>query len=197
MNTGVKVVLVILCVVGLIFLVFGGMVVSAGNDMVGKRNEVNRAWANVEAAYQNRFDTITKFAETAKFSSQFQINLTIKYAEARSKVNQAIQEGKSPDEIDATAKESSDSLRIMIQQEAVPEAKTDQLTELNSQIDSVERVIRHERGVFNTAVMNYNNAIQMWPGSAFISMFGWNYEPRTGFKSQSGTETSPPINLIP
>lgn len=196
MNTGVKVVLAVLCIVGIFCLIFGMIVVGTGNDIVGKRNTVDQSWANVEAAYQRRLDTIPKFAEVAKFSAQFQINLTTKYAEARSQISQAAQSNNAT-QLQQVAEEQTHGLMIMIQQEAVPEAKTDQLTELNSGIDSIERVINHERDAFNQAVKDYNNAIQMWPGAGLNSMLGWNYQPRTGFAAQEGAENSPPINLIP
>jgi len=189
-------VLAVLGIIGLVLLVTGGVVVGTGNDIVGKRNTVDQSWSNVEAAYQRRLDTIPKFAEVAKFSAQFQINLTTKYAEARSRISQAAQSNNAT-QLQQVAEEQTHGLMIMIQQEAVPEAKTDQLTELNAGIDSIERVINHERDAFNQAVKDYNNAIQMWPGSMLNSLFGWNYQSRTGFTAQSGADVSPPINLIP
>jgi LemA protein len=194
MRTITIVAIAILCIIGLIALMFGVMVVSAGNDIVGKRNAVDQSWSNVEAAYQRRLDTIPKFAQVAKFSAEFQINLTVRYAEARSRITEAGYT-KNVTELQEVADSEMRGLTIMIQQEAVPEAKTDQLTELNSEIDTVERTILHERGVFNTAVMNYNNAIQMVPGSWFNSMLGWNYQPRVGFSAQPGADQSPDIDL--
>lgn len=189
-------VLAVLGIIGLVLLVTGGVVVGTGNDIVGKKNTIDQMWSNVEAAYQRRLDTIPKFAEVAKFSAEFQINLTTKYAEARSQISQAGQSNNAT-QLQQVAEEQTRGLMIMIQQEAVPEAKTDQLTELNAGIDSIERVINHERDAFNEAVKNYNNVIQMWPGSMLNSMLGWNYQPRTGFASQTGADISPPINLIP
>lgn len=196
MKTGTIVVIAILCIAGLIVLTFGGMVVGTGNDIVGKRNTVDQSWSNVEASYQRRLDTIPKFAEVAEFSAQFQINLTTKYAEARSRIAEAGQT-QNATHLQQVADQETQGLTIMIQQEAVPEAKTEQLTELNSEIDTVERTILHERGAFNQAVKDYNNAIQMFPGAWLNSMMGWNYQPRVGFSASEGAEDSPDLDLVP
>ena len=195
MNTSSKYVIGITCIVLLILLIFGLCIVGAGNDLVLKDNNCDKSWDNVESAYQRRLDTIPKFAEVAKFSVEFQLNLSIKYAEARNKLSQAGNSGNA-EQLQNIANTEMQGLTIMIQQEAVPEAKLDQLTELNSMIDSAERVILHERDAFNQAVMEYNNARETFPNSFFISLMNWNYEEREGFTAQSGADISPDLNLF-
>lgn len=162
------------------------------NDMVGKRNATTKAWSDVEAAYQRRLDVIPKFAETAKFSIKFQKDLAIKYAEAREKVAEAAKNNK-PDDLETVANAMATNLLISVRQEAVPAAKTDQLTELNAQVENIERVINHERKAFNQAVLDYNNAIQTVPGVWLAS--GWKFKPMTGFNAQEGAEKSPDLKL--
>jgi LemA protein len=186
--------LIIIGIICLVLLIIGGVIVSAGNDIVTKRNNVDKTWDDVQSAYQRRLDTIPKFAQVAKFSTEFQINLTLKYAEARSKIANAGASNNAT-QLQQVADQEMQGLTIMIQQEAVPEAKIDQLTELNAEIDSVERVINHQRDAFNQAVFVYNTAIQTFPNSAIMGMMGWKYESREGFQAQNGADISPPLIL--
>jgi LemA protein len=177
---------VALVLVGIFFL----MKVTVTNGIVRSENAVDQAWADVEAAYQRRLDTLPKFVKTVQFSADFQLKLQKDYAQAREGIKEAAQSG-NPETLQQAANDKFNAMLIVVRQEAVPEAKTDQLTELNAQIENVERVINHERNKFNAAVKAYNDKIETWPGS----MFSGSREPKEGFHAQQGAEESPEIDL--
>lgn len=182
---GVAVALVVS--VGVFFII---MKVSVTNGIVRAENTVDQAWSDVEAAYQRRLDTLPKFAQTAKFSTEFQLKLQETYVQGREGIKQAAQSG-NPEALQQAANDKFNAMLIAVRQEAVPEAKTDQLTELNAQIENVERVINHERNSYNASVKAYNDKIETWPGS----MFRGSRETREGFRAQPGAETSPDLDL--
>lgn len=177
----------LLIAAGVLFLLFL-VTWSSYNGMVGSRNAVDRAWSDVEASYQRRLDTIPKFAKNAQFSADFQLKLATDYAKYREGVDKAAANG-DPGALQQAANNGYNALLIAIRQEAVPQAKTDQLTELNAQIENVERVINHDRRAYNEAVLRYNNRVQSFPGNVFAGMFG--FEPRKGFKAEPEAEKSP------
>ncbi len=194
MKTGLILGLVLVVLVGLIF---GGMVYGTYSGLVEKRNAAQiTAWSDVQAAYQLRFDTVPKFAKNAKFSAEFQIKLATENAKAREGVKDAAATGK-PGQLQTVADEKFDGLVIAVRQEAAIEAKTDQLTELNAQIENVERVIKHERSAYNKAVEVYMTACQKPLAAAFISWFGWEntFPPMEAFQAQPGAEQSPDYDL--
>ncbi len=177
-------------IVGILCLALMGTYNSGGS----KRNAAIKAWDDVEAAYQRRLDTIPKFAKTAQFSVQFQLKLAKDYAQAREGIKNAATSG-NPETLQKNADNAFKGLMSAVRQEAVPEAKTAQLTELNAEIESIERVVNHERKIFNDVVKTNNDAIQSVPNKWFISWFGWNFQLMKGFTAQPGAEKSPDLDL--
>lgn len=176
-------------------LIFGGIVWGTYSELVNKQTDAQvTRWANVQASYQRRLDTIPKFAKNAQFSSEFQIKLATDYAKAREGFQQAATSGE-PEKLLAVANSGLSGLIVAVRAEAAVEAKTDQLTELNAEIENVERVINHERAAYNTAVGVYIKAIKQPLAATFISWFGWDFPPIKAFEAQAGAEKSPDYDL--
>jgi len=159
------------------------------NGMVTSSNNIDKTWQDVQAAYQRRLDVIPRIAEVAKFSVDKQIELQKTYASLREGITNA----STPTDIEKVNQQVS-TFYLNARAEAVPTLNTTQLTELNSSIDNVERVINNERKVFNTAVLTYNNKVKTFPGNIVAGWF--NFESKEGFTAQAGAENAPPLNLI-
>lgn len=179
---------------GVFALVVGGCVWGSYNGMVTGRNSADEAWGNIEAAYQRRLDTIPNFAKNAKFSADFQLRLATKYAEARQSVKDAAAT-RDPNTLQRAADSAREALVIAITAEAVPEAKVDQLTELNAQIENVERVINHERTAYNKVCKNYRDKVQTLPGNMVAGTFGFSASYCDIFKAAEGADRSPDYDL--
>lgn len=174
-------------VVMLAFIAWGNY-----NGLVRAGNAVDKAWSDVEAVYQRRLNTIPKFVKTAQFSADFQIRLQREYVQGREGIKSAAATG-DPAALQKAANDAYGALVIAVRAEAVPQAKTEQLTELNAQVESVERAVNHELKAFNGAVMNNNNKVQTFPGNVFAAIFG--FRTREGFKAEPGAEKSPDFDL--
>lgn len=164
------------------------------NGLVSAQTNYEKSWSNVEAQYQRRFDVIPNFVQTAKFSAKFQQDLAIEYAKARQGVSDAAAT-KDPVRLQAAADDGFKGLQIRVQQEAVPQAKTEQLTELNAQVESIERAISHERGAYNTSCQTYRNKTRHFPSGMLASIFGFDKDGCQFFKSAPGTEKAPGVNF--
>ena len=191
-----KAVRIVLGVVGLLVMIVGGCTWTSYNGLVSTDNNVEKSWANVQSAYQQRMDTLPKFAKTAKLSAEFQIALQERYVNARNAVNTAAENG-DPAQLENVANAQFEGLRsfLTIQVEAVPEAKTEQLTELNAQIESVERVIKHERDAYNQSVKNYKDKARKFPGNTVAGMFGFDANKFRPFQASQEAQTSPNLDL--
>ena len=192
MNTTQKI-LVAVGIIALVLLIIFGMYISIHNGIITADNEVDRTWGNVQSAYQKRLDTIPNFVETAEFSAEFQIEIQRVVAEARSNVSN-FNNDINPTELQAAAEAEYNTIYARVTAEAVPEAKTDQLTELNDAIYSTETVIKHERDAFNLAVRDFNNAIKTIPGVWFAPGMGYT-EKYDMFKAEEGAEQGIDIDL--
>ncbi|MFY9458036.1 MAG: LemA family protein [Candidatus Spechtbacterales bacterium] len=197
-----KWVLIALGVVGLLFAVGGVGTCTIYNGLVSADNEAERTWANVQTAYQQRLDTLPKFAEVARVSTKFQIELQKQYVSARNNVNVVAANGDAPQLQQAADQEFAvlfESFRnfLNINVEATPEAKTDQLTELNSQIESVERMIKHERDAYNKAVKDRKDKMKTFPGNKVAGEFGFEPDKYKPFQASEAAQTSPDLDLDP
>lgn len=192
MGKGAKIgigVAVLLAIVGVVFL---GIYWGTYNSLVQKRNAVTKAWGDVEVAYQRRLNTIPNFVEVARFSVDFQLKLATEYAKCREGITEAAKSGE-PEKLQEAANKGLAALQIAVRHEAVPEAKVDQLDQLNAEIESIERVIGHERTAFNDAVRNYNNGIQTIPGIWWAQK--WGHSPMKSFEAEEGAEKAPKVEL--
>ncbi len=160
--------------------------------LVGARNMVDKKIGDVGTAEQFRLDTIPKFVKTAQFSADFQVRLQEKYVQGREGVKTAAATG-DPTALQKAANDAFGAMMISVRAEAVPQAKTEQLTELNAQVENVERVVRHERQAYNAAVLDYNNKVQIPPSNLIASLFG--FQTREFFKAEPGAEKSPNFEL--
>lgn len=180
--------LIVLGGVALIALAFILAYFGIRNGIIRAENAVEKSWGDVEAAYQRRLDSVPKHAQTAQFSADFQTKLQEKYVQGREGIKNAAATGDA-EALQKAANDGYQALVIAVRAEAVPEAKLDQLTELNAEIETIERSINHERKAYNEAVLNYNNSIRTWPGS----MFG--FAPKKPFAAEAGAEKSPEYKL--
>ena len=76
-------------VIGVIGL-FGAWMAKGYNKMVVEEENVERAWGQVEAQYQRRFDLIPGLQEAAATEARFEKSTFVGIAEARSKVSQIV-----------------------------------------------------------------------------------------------------------
>ena len=89
MKKGLIVLLVVLGVVLLGFMMFGGTY----NGLVKADEQVNQAWAQVENVYQRRLDLIPNLVETVKGYAAHEKSTFIAVTEARSKAAGSITPG--------------------------------------------------------------------------------------------------------
>ena len=74
--------------------------------------------------------------------------------------------------------------------EAYPDLKANaNFTQLQSSLEDTENKISYARQSYNDCVLNYNNAIQTFPGNIFAGVF--QFKERTGFEAEDGRGPSP------
>lgn len=187
--------IVLYAVVGLVAILFIASC-SGYNGLVSSKNNYEESWANVQAQYQRRLDTIPNMVATAKFSSDFQVQLQKEVAQARSNIDQAAaNKDKDLGKLQGTADAAIQGLTIRVQQEAVPEAKVDQLTQLNANIESIERTIAHERDAFNRRCKEYRNKVQRFPTNIVANFAGYSSNSCKPYEAQGAAQNAPKVDF--
>jgi LemA protein len=162
---------IVLVVVAVIALVFGGMYVSSRNQMVTKNEAVKSDWAQVDVVLQRRADLIPNLVETVKgFAAQEQ-TVFHDIAAARS----ALLGAQTPtDKIAANGQLDGALGRLLLIVENYPQLKSNEnFLRLQDELAGTENRIAVERKRYNDAVQDYNTFIGLFPNSLFAGWAGF------------------------
>lgn len=174
--------------------------VTSYNGMVGKRNDTEKQWANVESAYQRRADLIPNLVNTVKGYANFEKETLEGVIKARAAATQTTIDPSNitPDQI-AKFQQAQQGLsgalsRLLVTVERYPELKANKnFLELQSQLEGTENRINTERNRFNTVATEYKNVIQKFPNNLFASVFG--FKPFDLFKAAEGSDKAPTVKF--
>jgi LemA protein len=167
MKTGI----VVLVVVAIVALVFGGMYVSSRNQMVTKNEAVKSAWAQVDVVLQRRADLIPNLVETVKgFAAQEQ-TVFHDIAAARS----ALLGAQTPaDKIAANGQLDGALGRLLLIVENYPQLKSNEnFLRLQDELAGTENRIAVERKRYNDTLQDYNTFIGLFPNNIFAGWAGF------------------------
>ncbi len=188
--------IIVLVVLGILFL--GGC--NTYNGLIGKRNEVDNKWANVQSQYQRRLDLIPNLVKTVKGYADFEKSTLQAVVEARSKATSINVTADNLDEatiakINAQMGAVNSSLsRLLAVVENYPDLKANQsFLKLQDELAGTENRIAVARDNFNEVVKVYNNAAQKFPSVIFARLLGFKTKPY--FEAEQGAEKAPKVEF--
>ena len=181
------------------------IVLSAGaiyNGLVGRSQEVDKQWAQVQNVYQRRADLIPNLVATVSGAANFEKSTLTEITEARASVGQIkLDPSKAPDDPAKLAEfqKAQDHLssalsRLLVVVERYPDLKaTSNFRDLQAQLEGTENRITVERQKFNEAVQRYNTSVKSFPTLFLARMFGFQSKPY--FVAKEGSETPPKVEF--
>lgn len=188
--------IIVLVVLGILFL--GGC--STYNGLIGKRNDVDNKWADVQSQYQRRLDLIPNLVKTVKGYADFEKSTLQAVVEARSKATSINVTADNLDEatiakINAQMGAVNSSLsRLLAVVENYPDLKANQsFLKLQDELAGTENRIAVARDNFNEVVKIYNNAAQRFPAVIFAKLLGFKTKPY--FEAEAGAEKAPSVEF--
>lgn len=145
------------------------------NGLIGKRNRVKNAWAQIDVQLKRRFDLIPNLVETVKGYAKHEAGTFEAVVKAR---NQYAGAATPEAKLAANAEMTGALGRLFAIAESYPELKANtNFLELQGELTNVENKIGFARQFYNDTVLMFNNAIQMFPSNVFAGMFGFREEP--------------------
>jgi LemA protein len=163
----------LLIILGLIVLV-AAWLVGIYNSLVGLRNRVKEAWAQVDVQLKRRFDLIPNLMETVKGYMSHERETLEAVTQARAAVAGA---GGLPERMQAEAGLGAALGRLFAVSEAYPDLKASaNFLSLQEELTSTENKISFARQFYNETVMNMNNKVQMFPSNIVAGMFNFGQE---------------------
>ena len=181
-------------IIGGIILLLVLLVIGSYNGLVGKRNNVDSAWADVQAQYQRRMDLIPNLVATVKGYAAHEEDLFTEITQLRSQWQTASASGDTAGAITAAQGTDSALARLLVVAEAYPDLKAStNFLALQDELAGTENRVAVARTRFNDAVKTYNTAIQTFPRNILAGMFG--FEPKTFFAAAAGSENAPQVTF--
>lgn len=139
------------------------------NSVIAKKNQVEFAFASIDAQLKKRYDLIPNLVSSCEKYMGYEEKLLKELTETRSKVLT----GSDDDKIALDGKLSQQLRSVFALAENYPELKAiDTFTMLQRSLNEVEEQLSASRRAFNAAVTAYNNAVQMFPTSIAAAMMG-------------------------
>lgn len=134
------------------------------NGLIGKKNEVSNALGGLDAQLKQRYDLIPNLVSSVKQYMKHESKTLEKIVELRT---QCLKLDIPLEEKQELNKEISKSISgLLVQVENYPELKANHsFIKLQDTLLSVEESIAAARRFYNSAVTDYNNALEMFPSN--------------------------------
>ncbi|HEX6879814.1 MAG TPA: LemA family protein [Terriglobales bacterium] len=160
------------------------------NGLVSLRNEVDRAFSNVDVLLQQRFDLIPNLVSVCRA-----------YMEHESSVMQAVSASRGQwsaargriDKFNAAAVAVPALRQLLASAEAYPRLRANEnFLQLQQSLSTLEEQIADRRELYNSAVSFFNSRIGMVPDRFVAGTFGFEEQPF--FRVEKSAEAAPAIN---
>ena len=187
-----KVLVIILAVLLLVGLIFGGKLVGVRNDLVTQREAINAAWAQVDIVLQRRADLIPNLVETVKGFAKQEQSVIDSVTRARA----ALVGARTPAErIEANSTLDSAISRLLVVVENYPQIKSNEnFLRLQDELAGTENRIAIERRKYNETVQRYNTSIALFPNNIAAGLFGFQRNDNY-FKTEPGARSVPKVTF--
>ncbi len=144
------------------------------NNLVTLKNNVAKAWANIDVLLKQRHDELPKLVETCKQYMGYEKDTLEKVMQARAGVQQARESGDVAALGPAEAQMRSMIGKLYAVAEAYPQLKANEsFQELQGRISGLENGIADRREFYNDSTNLYNTRIQQFPDLAIARQFGF------------------------
>ncbi|MGB5224573.1 MAG: LemA family protein [Arenicellales bacterium] len=169
------------------------------NNLVGLRNGVKNAFAQIDVQLTRRYDLIPALIESVKGYMKHERETLEAVIKARNVAVGGLQAAAAdPSNAQAIAELSGADQalsgmlgRLFALSESYPDLKANEnMRDFQEQLTTTENKVSFSRQAFNDAVMSYNNGIEMFPGSIIAGWF--KFTPSAFLEIESETKLEMP-----
>lgn len=163
--------LVVVGILILVVLIFGGQLMGERNQFVTEKNDIDARWAQVDTDMKRRADLIPNLVETVKGYAKQEQTVIGEVANARAALLGA---HSKQDEINANNQLSGALGRLLVLQENYPQLKSNEnFLRLQDELAGTENRIAVDRRDYNEAIKRYNTDVELFPKNVAATLFGF------------------------
>ena len=181
--------IVILIIVIVALLAFAW--ISISNGIVRAANKCDNAWQTIETQLQRRNDLSPNLVETVKGYAAHESGTLEAVTAARGAMSSAT----TPEaKMEASGQLTRARRGLLAVAEAYPDLKANtNFQQLQADLTDTENRISYARQSYNDVVMDYNNAIQTFPGVLIAGPFG--FKARELFDAAESAAAAPSVKF--
>ncbi len=180
-------------ILAIIVVVVAVFLIGIYNGLIGRRNRVDEALAQIEVQLKRRHDLIPNLVNAVKGYMGFEQSVLTKVTEARANAVSAGAQGVAAQaQAENTLTSTLRSLFAVV--ENYPDLKANQnVLSLQEQLTTTENQISFSRQHYNSSVLDFNTSIQTFPAALVAGMFG--FSKRDFFDAEPEAANVPTVDL--
>ena len=160
--------IIILSIIAIIFL---SWIIGIYNNLIAKKNQVENTFSSIDVYLKNRFDLIPNLVAVAKQAVKSETKFIEKAISLRNQVSNP--DLSMDDKIHLDNQASQLFTRFFALSESYPQMQSISLfKEIQSNLAEIEDRISAARRAFNSAITQYNNAVEMFPSNIIALLIG-------------------------
>jgi len=165
--------------------------VTVYNSLVSIRNEVDKAWSNIEVLLKQRFDELPKLVDTCKGYMKYEQETLEKIVQART----AWLSATTVDQKLQANQQSAGAVKTLFAvAEKYPDLKANQnFLQLQTRISQIESHIADRRELYNDATNTFNIRIAQLPDVFLARMLA--YTPRPLFTATAAERSDVSVSM--
>lgn len=166
-------------------------IISVYNGLVSLRNNLDKAFANIDVVLKQRSDLIPNLVETVKGYMKYEKGVLEEITQLRT----AMMGAQGPVEKARASEALSTALKsVFAVAENYPKLQaSDNFLELQKQLATIENQIADRREFYNDAVLIYNTRIRSFPDTIAAVIFGMR--EMEYFKASDGDKVVPEVKV--
>jgi LemA protein len=162
----------------------------AFNSVVSARNQVDKAFASIDAMLKKRFDLIPNLVDSVHGYLEHESQVLADVTKLRSAAASGTPSAERAVALDAQSQQLLS--KLVATAEAYPELKaSDNFQQLQRALNEVEEQISAARRTYNAAVQHYNDSLQMVPTRWLAKWAGFAERPY--FEIPEGETAAPDV----
>jgi LemA protein len=182
--------IILLVVVGVLV----AFVIGIYNGLISRRNRIEEALGQIQVQLKRRHDLIPNLVNAVKGYMNFEQKVLTDVTNARAQAVTAGAQGSVGQQAQAENMLTGALRSLFAVVENYPELKSNQnVLSLQEELTTTENQISFSRQHYNASVLDYNNAIQVFPNNLLAGMFGFTI--REFFEAEVEAANVPQVDL--
>lgn len=156
-----------------IFISGIGYIVVLYNRIVRRENETDNAYGSIQANLKKRHDLIPNLISSVKDYIDYESDTLQQIVELRNLTQSEDFSKQKQEEVESQLTQALD--KLMVQVEDYPDLKaSENFMQLQRSLNEVEEQLSASRRFYNSAIKQYNDSIETFPGNIIAGMVGFS-----------------------